>query len=323
MVWTAQNRERYDRRGQRYPSDLTNEEWIVLEPLLPVPQGTGRPRRHLLREIMNGIRYVLRYGIPWDAMPKDLPPSSICYDYWRLLSDGGHMERINHHLVMADREKAGREASPTLAIIDAQSVKCDAPQGERGYDAGKKVLGRKRHIAVDSGGRLLAVKITAANVQDQNGGIPLVKRLVRLCPWIKTVVVDGGYKTLFIEAVQATANRVVEVVKRPDFAKGFVLFAPRLGRRHALRFHHPPPRLNHYGMTLSQRTLTSGRQVPAFHIEAWIRVTPPSCRMPPGQKSGHPPDSSQVNEFPLVSTSSCTFRHLISGSLALVSLNLT
>ena len=165
MTWTEENRGRYDRRGQRYPSDMTNEEWIVLEPLLPVPQGKGRPRRYALREIMNGIRYVLRYGIPWDAMPKDLPPSSICYDYWRLLSDGGHMERINHHLVMADREKDGREASPTLAIIDAQSIKCDAPQGERGYDAGKKVLGRKRHIAVDSGGRLLAVKITTADVQ--------------------------------------------------------------------------------------------------------------------------------------------------------------
>ena len=227
MVWTKQNRRRYDRRGQRYPSDLTNEEWTILEPLLPVPKGSGRPRRYSLREIMNGIRYVLRYGIPWDAMPKDLPPSSICYDYWRLLSDGGHMERINHHLVMADREKAGRDASPTLAIIDAQSVKCDAPQGERGYDVGKKVLGRKRHIAVDSGGRLLAVAITPANVQDQNGGIPLVKRLVRLCPWIETVVVDGGYKTLFIQTVQAAANRVVEVVKRPDFTKGFVLLPKR------------------------------------------------------------------------------------------------
>ena len=223
MVWTAKNRGRYDRRGQRYPSDLTNEEWTVLHPLLPVPQGRGRPREHQLREVMNGIRYVLRYGIPWDAMPKDLPPSSICYDYWRLLTDGGHMEQINHRLVMMDREKAGREASPTLAIIDAQSVKCDAPQGERGYDAGKKVLGRKRHIAVDINGRLLAVKITSADVQDQDGGIPLVKRLVRLCPWIKTVVVDGGYKTRFIESVQASANRVVEVVKRPDFAKGFVL----------------------------------------------------------------------------------------------------
>ena len=111
-----------------------------MQPLLPVPQGHGRPRRYPLREIMNGIRYVLRYGIPWDAMPKDLPPSSLCYDYWRLLSDGGHLERINHHLEMMDREKDGREASPTLAIIDAQSVKCDAPHGERGYDAAKKSL---------------------------------------------------------------------------------------------------------------------------------------------------------------------------------------
>ena len=104
MVWTGENRGRYDRRGQRYPSDLTNEEWAVLQPLLPVPQGRGRPREHHLREVMNGIRYVLRYGIPWDAMPKDLPPSSICYDYWRLLTDGGHMEQINHRLVMMDRE---------------------------------------------------------------------------------------------------------------------------------------------------------------------------------------------------------------------------
>jgi putative transposase len=181
----------------------------------------------MLREVMNGIRYVLRYGIPWDAIPKDLPPSSICYDYWRLLSDGGHMQQINHTLVMMDREKDGRAASPTLAIVDAQSIKCDAPQGERGYDAAKKVVGRKRHIAIDSGGRLLCVKVTKADVQDQDGGIALVKRLVRLCPWVEKVVVDGGYKTRFIESVQATRDRVVEVVKRPDFAKGFVLLPRR------------------------------------------------------------------------------------------------
>ena len=99
------------------------------------------------------------------------------------------MDRINHELVMADREKAGRKASSTLAIIDAQSVKCDAPQGERGYDAAKKVVGRKWHVAVDTDGRLLAVKITRAHVQDQDGGIPLVKLLVRFCPWIETVLV--------------------------------------------------------------------------------------------------------------------------------------
>lgn len=227
LVWTADNRSRYDRRGQRYPSDFTNDEWALLEPMLPVAKGNGRPRKYALREVMNGIRYVQRYGIPWDAMPKDLPPGSICYDYWRLLTDGGHMERINHHLVMADREKAGREASPTLAIVDAQSVKCDAPQGERGYDAGKKVVGRKRHIAVDIDGRLLAVRITTADIQDQDGGIPLVQRLVRLCPWIKTVVVDGGYKNRFINAVQAGTDRIVQVVKRPEFTKGFVLLPKR------------------------------------------------------------------------------------------------
>ena len=227
MVWTDDNRARYDRRGQRYPSDLTEAEWIILDPLLPVAQGQGRPRVYVLREIMNGIRYVQRYGIPWDALPKDLPPHSICYDYWRVLTDSGHLERINHHLVMADREKAGREASPTLAIIDAQSVKCDAPQGERGFDAGKKVVGRKRHVAVDSGGRLLAIAVTPADIQDQDGGILLVQHLVRLCPWIETVVVDGGYKSRFIAAVQSGLNRVVEVVKRSELAKGFVLLPKR------------------------------------------------------------------------------------------------
>ena len=199
----------------------------MLEPLLPVAQGQGRPRTHMLREVMNGIRYVQRYGIPWDAMPKDLPPGSICYDYWRRIADGGHLDRINHLLVMADREKAGREASPTLAIIDAQSVKCDAPQGERGFDAAKKVMGRKRHVAVDTDGRLLAVSVTCADVQDQDGGIALVRRLVRLCPWVKTVVVDGGYKKRFADAVQALGGRAVEVVKRPEFAKGFVLLPKR------------------------------------------------------------------------------------------------
>jgi putative transposase len=227
VVWTDETRKRYDRRDQRYPSDCTNDEWAILEPMLPVAQGKGRPRKHTLREIINGIRYVVRYGIPWDAMPKDLPPHSLCYDYWRLLSDDGHLDQINHLLVMADREKSGREASPTLVIVDAQSVKCDAPQGERGYDAGKKVTGRKRHFAVDCEGRLLAVDVTSADVQDQDGGLPLVQRLVTLCPFIKTIVVDGGYKNHFIDTVQGTLGRLVEVVKRPEFAKGFVLLPKR------------------------------------------------------------------------------------------------
>lgn len=163
-------------------------------------------------------------------MPKDLPPRSICYDYWRPLTEGGHLDRVNRALVMADRERCGREASPTLAVVDAQSVECDAPRGERGergYDGGKKVRGRERHVAVGGGGRPLGVGATGAGIQDRDGGSRPVERLVRLYPWIETVAVDAGYKRRSIEAVRSMANRAVEVVERPDYAKGFVLLPER------------------------------------------------------------------------------------------------
>ena len=118
-------------------------------------------------------------------------------------------------------------SEPTLTITDAQSIKCDAPDGGRGYDAAKKVLGRKRHLAVDTDGRLLGVDVTTADVQDQDGSLPLARRIVHLCPWSKTIVVDGGYKGKFIDGVQNGLGRVVEVVKRPQFAKGFVLLPKR------------------------------------------------------------------------------------------------
>lgn len=211
---------------------------------------------------MNGIRHVQRYGIPWAAMPKDLAPGSICCDYWRLLTDSGHMERINHDIVMADREKAAWEAGPPLAIVDAQSVKCDAPQGERGYDAGKKVVDSNRHIAVDIAGRLLALDVTTADVQDQDGGIPLVQRLARLCPWVKIAVVDGGSKNRFIDAVQARANRVVQVVKHPEFAKGAVLLPKRWGVEQsigALTISRPL-KVDYDTLSTSRRQLCCSRQ---------------------------------------------------------------
>lgn len=226
-MWSDVTRAKYDRRDLRYPSDLRNEEWNEIEPLLPKPKGIGRPRQHTLREIINGIRYVLRYGIPWDALPKDLPPHRIVYDYYRMLLDHGHLDQINHLLVMKDREKSGREPSPSLVILDSQSIKCDAPQGERGYDAGKKINGRKRHVAVDTGGRVLSCVITTADVTDQEAGLTLAKRVSRLCPWVEKFVVDGGYKAGFRDGVCQWLNRTVEVVKRPDAAKGFVLLPKR------------------------------------------------------------------------------------------------
>ena len=132
LVWTDENRPRYDRRGQRYPSDLTNEEWAVLEPLLPVAAGQGRPRTHVLREVMNGIRYVQRYGVPWDAMPKDLPPGCICYDYWRLLTDGGHLDQINHVLVMADGNRQGGKPVPRWPLWTRSRSNATPPRASGG-----------------------------------------------------------------------------------------------------------------------------------------------------------------------------------------------
>lgn len=226
-MWTPETRTKYDRRDLRYPSDLRNEEWAEIEPLLPKPSGRGRPREYLLREIINGIRYVLRYGIPWDAMPKDLPPWYVAYDSFRKLAKGGQLDQINHQLVMKEREKSGREPSPTLVIIDCQTIKCDAPQGERGYDGAKKIKGRKRHVAVDTGGRTLARTVTTADIQDQDAGLELAERVTRCCPWVERFVVDSGYKKRFCDGVRDQLGRQVEIVERPKDSKGFVLLPKR------------------------------------------------------------------------------------------------
>ena len=194
VVWIDENRPRYERRGQKLPgcnsaATLTNDERTVLEPRLRMVRGKRRPSRHRRREVMNGIRHIYRYGVPWGAMPKELPPGCDCHDSWQLLADDGHLERFNHGPVMADLEKAEREASPTLAIIDPRTVKCDAPQGEVGesvalprtFDAARKVVSCRRHMTAGTDGRLLAVSVTGAAMQDQDGGIGLVHRLVRLC----------------------------------------------------------------------------------------------------------------------------------------------
>jgi len=122
-MWTAQNRRRYDRSHLRYPSDLTDEEWALVAPLIP-PAKRGGNRRHVeVREVMNGIMYVLSTGCQWRAIPKDLPPKSTLFDYLDLWSWDGTLDRIHHALYVACREQGDREASPTAAIIDSQSVK--------------------------------------------------------------------------------------------------------------------------------------------------------------------------------------------------------
>jgi len=143
-MWTPTTRRQYSRDGLRYETDLTDAEWALIAPLLPEPCARGRPRRWSPREILNGIFYVLRGGIGWRLLPSDLPPKSTVFRWFSLWRDTGLFETLNHLLVFADRERVGREASPTAAVLDSQSVKTTESGGPRGYDAGKKVKGRKR-----------------------------------------------------------------------------------------------------------------------------------------------------------------------------------
>src|SRR5919206_2909197 len=221
-MWTTEARERYAWTRREEGLRLTEPEWALLEPLLPQQTSLGRPWKHTLRTILDAILHLLRTGCAWSALPDWAPPRSTVYDWFRKLADEGWLERLHHVLLMAVREHQGRDASPTLGIVDSQTVKVMAPTGPRGYDAAKKINGRKRHILVDSLGNLLAVRVTDAAVQDRNGGGDLVRQVRSLLPWLVMIIADSAYAERF-ETALARLHMAVQIVRRPDFTKGFVL----------------------------------------------------------------------------------------------------
>jgi putative transposase len=213
---------------ERYPTDLTDEQFALVEPFLPQRKRMGRPPADL-REVFNGILYLLRTGCQWRLLPKDFPPWSTVHTWYRRWRKDGTWGRLHEALRQQVRTQAGRDPSPRTSAVDSQSVKTTELGGVKGFDGGKQVKGRKRHIWVDSMGLLLAVFVTGADVTDGRAACTLLhERLWDELPRLERVDADNSYREGCLqEQVFALAPFVLNIVSRPKGSKGYVKLPKR------------------------------------------------------------------------------------------------